>query len=475
MRNDISVGAAGNVSEKAHGNASGAAGVVSTAGAVNPAGAVDDVSAAFPAWLSDIRSAAGKSYREVAWPGLKDPDWRNSPAALFELERYTPAVYVSGEFADGFSAGAQGGAVRGEASGGADVHDDGRYSCVVRFFNGSPAMCGAPALPDGVFVSTDPHDIPSWGEDFFKEKDLSDKFHARLWAQASAFAVISVAPGVKLEKPILFDWVDDRQGVYVAPLVFFSLKEESAARLDLRWRSSANAVNAYSFGSSGVFLSPALFVNLDADSELTIFELVELAAGSRFLDYPTSRQGRGARLDWTRGFFGTDLVKSSLSSYLNGESSRFTVQGAYAATKGQHVDIFVRQHHAGRNTFSRSRFDGVADGNGAVIFRGLIEVEHGAAGTDAYLSNKALALSPASRVVSLPELTIDTNELSASHGSTVGTISPEELFYLESRGLSPAQAKALVASGLLGGILEKAPEELRGHVEALVDAALGGE
>jgi hypothetical protein len=308
---------------------------------------------------------------------------------------------------------------------------------------------------------------PDRGDRFFDPSDLSDKFHARLWAEAEPLAAVTIEPGADFkDRPILLDWVDRREGVYAAPLVFLEAGQGARARGALRWRVPDGA------GKGSIFLSPAVFIGLGRDARRDFFELVELPGASRFLDYPAAILDEGAELRWSRGLFGAGVSKSRILARLEGKASRFDFHGVYVSSPGRHIEVSVTQRHEAPLTWSRSRLDAVADGDGRAVSHGRIEVAKAAAGTDAYLSSRTLTLSPRARAVSLPELAIDTNDLSASHGSTVGSVGPEELFYLGTRGLAPGDAKALIAEGVLGVILERTPPELAAEVERLIEAAL---
>jgi len=109
-----------------------------------------------------------------------------------------------------------------------------------------------------------------------------------------------------------------------------------------------------------------------------------------------------------------------------------------------------------------------------LCFRGLIHVEPGAPGTDAYLSNRNLILDDGARAESLPQLRIETDDVACSHGSATGGPREDELFYLMSRGLDRDGALRLLVLGHLGSVLDRAPLGLALELEAIAVRALGG-
>lgn len=405
-----------------------------------------------PAWFWTRRAEAAEAWRSLPWPQAKDARWRNSP-----LDR----------FRQGLETRSGPGAEAAETRAGAlPLLGPGTYH--LRFVDGKPAGGMAPeAFPRGLRVGLGPEGLPPRSPLSLDATDLEDKLQARLWAETSDVVTISLAEDLVLASPILIEWIETGAVACRSPLIFLNLGPGARARLDLLWSSPGARA------AGGAYLSPALRMDLGAGAKLGIFELVDLDESSLFLDYPRAHLGAGAELEWTRGFIGAGTATSRLGVDLAGRASRLGLSAFYAVGTGQHLEAAVVQHHQGEATWSRARFEGVVDGDGRAVCRGLIKVDKTAIGTDAYLSSRALALSPEAKTVSLPELAIDTNELTASHGSTVGTVGPEDLFYLGTRGLSPAQAKALVAAGILGGLLEKTPPELTAWVERRIDEALG--
>ncbi len=125
------------------------------------------------------------------------------------------------------------------------------------------------------------------------------------------------------------------------------------------------------------------------------------------------------------------------------------------------MDIRTVQNHFSPRATSRAYYKGAVAGGGRTIFQGLIEVGTGASGTDAFLSNKNLILGDAARADSIPTLRIGNNDVKCSHGSTTGRLNDEELFYLESRGISPADAREMLVTGYFEDLLTTAPERFR--------------
>jgi Fe-S cluster assembly protein SufD len=98
----------------------------------------------------------------------------------------------------------------------------------------------------------------------------------------------------------------------------------------------------------------------------------------------------------------------------------------------------------------------------------MIRIARDAGGSEAYQENRNLLLSDRARADSIPELEILTDDVRCSHGATVAPLDPEQLFYLQSRGLPPNQAMRVIVYGFLDQTLQRLPERTRERIEALV-------
>jgi Fe-S cluster assembly protein SufD len=120
-------------------------------------------------------------------------------------------------------------------------------------------------------------------------------------------------------------------------------------------------------------------------------------------------------------------------------------------------DFRTMQDHAAPKTTSDLLFKGAVEDRAQSVYTGLIRVRKGAAGTQAFQTNRNLVLSEGARANSVPNLEIDENDLSCSHASAVGPIDERQRYYLESRGVPPEAANRLIVLGFFDELLERAP------------------
>ncbi|WP_242469304.1 Fe-S cluster assembly protein SufD [Rhabdochromatium marinum] len=186
---------------------------------------------------------------------------------------------------------------------------------------------------------------------------------------------------------------------------------------------------------------------------------LEQAAASR---YRGINIGLGAT--WSR----TDLVTRFLA-----EQADCGLQGLYLAGDRQLIDYHMDVQHQVPHCSSRENFKGILHGKGRAVFDGRVYVARDAQHTDAAMSNRNLILSPNAEVDTKPQLEIYADDVKCSHGTTVGQLEPEMLFYLRSRGISAPLAQRMLCLGFAGEIIDAlGPEPLREQVTEAVGQRL---
>jgi len=131
--------------------------------------------------------------------------------------------------------------------------------------------------------------------------------------------------------------------------------------------------------------------------------------------------------------------------------------------------------HASPRAISRQLYKGVLDGRARGVFNGRIIVRPGANGTDAHQANKNLLLSDEVEVDSKPQLEIFADDVKCGHGAADGQLPAEAIFYMKSRGLDEAAARALLTYGFAHEVLERiGVTPVRAWLDGLVAARLAG-
>ena len=144
------------------------------------------------------------------------------------------------------------------------------------------------------------------------------------------------------------------------------------------------------------------------------------------------------------------------------------IAGIYLASGNQHVTIHTEQIHCAAATESTLCINGAVSGSAQVSYEGMIYIAEDAAQTNAALENKNIVLSEQARVKSVPSLEVLTNDVHCTHGSAIGYLDEEQLWYMQSRGLSVQQAKKILLEGFLTATKVVCNDELSKNIRLRV-------
>lgn len=167
--------------------------------------------------------------------------------------------------------------------------------------------------------------------------------------------------------------------------------------------------------------------------------------------------------------WGGALARNDINVGLGGEGDECTLNGLYVATGRQHVDNHTRIDHIKPHGTSRELYKGVLDDRATGVFNGKIYVHKDAQKTDARQVNKNLLRSPGASVDTKPQLEIYNNDVKCSHGSTIGQIDQDAIFYLRSRGIGLEAARDLLTYAFASDIISRIKvEPIRIHLDDLL-------
>ena len=244
--------------------------------------------------------------------------------------------------------------------------------------------------------------------------------------------------------------------------------------IDLRNDSSLQLVEHHlALGEHRGLGNHVMHVHVGQRARLRHARLQDEAAGTSLFartDAVLARDSDYRRIDLE---LGGALSRNELNVRLEGESASLRADGVLLADGRRHVDTRLGIDHIARDTRCALDWRGIAGQRGKAVFHGGILIRAGADGTEAALSNKNLLLSADAEVDTQPVLEIHADEVKAAHGATVGQLDPTALFYLRSRGLPEAQARALLTGAFCRAIVSGIDDEAtRGLCEAALDRAL---
>ena len=215
---------------------------------------------------------------------------------------------------------------------------------------------------------------------------------------------------------------------------------------------------------------------LGESAEITIVSVQQWDDDALHVASHFARLDGNAHLKHVAVTLGGSLVRLNPSTHLAGRGSETDMLGAYFADAGQHLEQQVYVHHDAPNTRSRVTYKGALQGKGArTVWIGDVLIGPAAVGTDSYEQNRNLVLTDGTRADSVPNLEIETGDIvGAGHASATGRFDDEQLFYLQSRGITEAEARRLVVRGFLTEIVQQVESpSLQERLQLAIEAELG--
>jgi len=170
--------------------------------------------------------------------------------------------------------------------------------------------------------------------------------------------------------------------------------------------------------------------------------------------------------------FGGALSKQNFGVIMAGPGSESNMYGMLFGTGRQHFDNHTLHHHASGQTHSNIDIKVVLRDKAISAYTGLIRIDEHAQTCEAYQENRNLLLSSGTKAETIPELEILNEDVSCSHGATVGPIDPIELFYLMCRGISLEVAQRMIVLGFVTPTLNRVPADMRERISRFVDTRL---
>lgn len=181
------------------------------------------------------------------------------------------------------------------------------------------------------------------------------------------------------------------------------------------------------------------------------------------------KQERDSRFSSDNMTFGGALTRNDFNLWLDGEGIDSTLNGVYVGNGEQIIDNHTRMDHAKPHCHTFEVYKGILDDKATGVFNGKIYVHQDAQKTDAKQSNQAILLSKTATINTKPQLEIFADDVKCTHGATVGQLSKDALFYLQSRGLPEEDAKALLLHAFASEVIGKISlEEVRQGLESLL-------
>lgn len=215
-----------------------------------------------------------------------------------------------------------------------------------------------------------------------------------------------------------------------------------------------------------------LFVNEGATLRYSTIE--NWSKNMMNLNTKRAKVEKNGTIEWVSGTFGSHVTMLYPSSLLAGEGARSEFTGITFASSGQHLDTGAKVIHSASNTSSTIHSRSISKDGGKAIYRSSLNITPKAAGSKASVVCESLMMDADSRTDTIPVMDIRNDAVDIGHEAKIGRISDEAIFYLMSRGLSEAEAKAMIVRGFVEPIAKELPLEYAVEMNRLITLELEG-
>ena len=394
------------------------------------------------AWAELVRGSAMDRFEQLGFPTVSAEDWKYTNLAPFLRDPLTPIV--SSETSDD---------LREQIGSSGYVETQDTHVVLVNGYFNSGLSSGK-GLQNVVAIDLfDAIADVRYGKIAREYLARNANYDANgLTALNTAFLqsglFLLIPRNVKLEAPLQITFVADSKEPRSAnfPRVLIVSEENSSATV---------IENYVSAGTISHFTNAVVEIVLLDGARLEHYRVQREPHNAIHLATTAAELGRGSSYDTTSITMGGRLSRHDISVVMDNEGAECWVDGLYIVGTDQHADTHSVIDHKQPYCTSRQLYKGILDGNGRAVFNGKVFVRHGAQKTDAMQTNKNLLLSNRARVDTKPQLEIFADDVKCAHGAAVGQLEPEELFYLQTRGLNPTLARNLLTYGFAEEVIGK--------------------
>ena len=271
------------------------------------------------------------------------------------------------------------------------------------------------------------------------------KFTHLALAYAGLGAFIHLAADIAIDEPIVLTYSSNHAGAIFPHTVVLAERG-----------SRATIIERIEMEQGGFVCGIAEIVTAE-HADITYAAVQTLPADARSFFTRAAKPGADSRIAWASADLGASLAVSDIAIAIEHPGIEAHLAALFFPTGNQHVDVVSAIDHRVGHSTSHTIVKSAANGHGQARYLGNIRIAAHAQGSEAGLRDDALLLSKHAHIDSIPALEIAANDVKAFHGATVGAIDDEQIFYMTSRGIEPAEAEKMIALGFFEPVIDRFP------------------
>ena len=394
---------------------------------------VDSAAETAPQWLSNLRQTGFEYFEKLAVPTGAEEEWRYVDLDLELADFGVPDVAGVPLIND------------------SDVAASTDYAGIARLVDGFvvDVFCDAPNVKmSGMSALGD--DIDPVVEGFVGRQVSPDTdiFAAAHQAFSTDGLVIHAGRGVTVDKPIIVDMQATQTDTISFPHLSVMLDTNAEISLIVLMRSP---------DGQRMVVSPQLELSVGDGARLNLVTAQHWGDATTSITHQRMALGRDSTGRLGEVGLGGKLSRLDLDVQLVGDGSSSELVGVYFGDNQQVFDYRIVVNHHGKNTRSDVFLKGAVEDQAESVFTGLLKIWPDATRTSTFETNRNLVLSDGAKAHSVPNLEILCDDVVCGHGSTVGPLEEEHMYYLMSRGLSRERAQRVLIRGFFEEMIQRLP------------------
>ncbi len=405
-------------------------------------------------WLATSREAALSAFTEQGFPHTRIEDWKYTNVRPIEKREFT----IAQEADHSVDANTLNEYLCKDMACHLLVFVDGRYSDQLSNPGDLPAKVTVKDMTTA--LSDDSNTIQNY---LGKVADANKSgFAAMNMAFMSDGAVINIPDNAVVELPIHLMFLSSGKKEEVT--------NQSRILVMAGANSQAKVIESYnSLEDSVYFNNITTEVKVGQNAHLEHYKIQQESTKAFHVATLQVDQDRDSTFTSYSISLGAQLARNDINAYMGDEGATCNMYGLYVTGGRQHTDFHTRVDHAKPHCNSNEFYKGILDGHSRAVFNGQVHVHPDAQKSAAEQQNKNLLLSDHAEVDTKPQLEIYADDVTASHGATVGQLDDNMMFYLRSRGIDYNSAHALLVYGFAHDIVERMKlEPLKKHLESVL-------
>lgn len=420
--------------------------------------------------IKALRQKAYTIFKDLGFPSIKNEEWKNTNILPYLKEEYQWETIEQDISKEEFDRTAKliakhleeiQNSLKGEQKGAYRiVNINGRLNKELSVFPNTDQLT--------ILTFQEAEDKPSFQKYFGEVATMkANAFAALNTALFTDGLFLEVPAGVKVDKPIhIVNGYLTENNLWIQPRCLFIVNPN--AEMEIIETVIADETD------NSIFVNGLTEAIVAENAHFHHYDLQTGRAGMRFVQRIEASQLKHSNYsNYTFTLPGTDFVRNNLSIHLDSEELESHMYGLYLSGGKQLIDNHSEVHHKKPHGESNQLYKGVLLDNSRAVFNGKIFVYEDAQKTNAFQQSNNILFSDKATINAKPQLEIFADDVKCSHGTTIGQLDMEAIFYLQSRGIGLESARNLMVNAFVFDVTQKiANPTLRVYLEKEINKVM---